>query len=99
MRNIWIMAGEASGDIYGAALAQDLQKRSAAEGVELEVGGMGGPAMAAAGVKRTVDSSELGVIGFLEILKHIFYTLKCSSSMISRIRTRSSIGYFTPLIS
>ena len=72
MRKIWIMAGEASGDIYGAAMAQDLMKKAAAEGVELEVGGMGGPAMAAAGVKRTVDSSELGVIGFLEILKHIF---------------------------
>ena len=66
------MAGEASGDMYGAALAQDLQKRGAAEGVEVEVGGMGGAAMAAAGVKRTVDSTELGVVGFVEILKHIF---------------------------
>ena len=72
MRKIWIMAGEASGDMYGAALAQDLQKRGAAEGVEVEVGGMGGAAMAAAGVKRTVDSTELGVVGFVEILKHIF---------------------------
>ena len=72
MRKIWIMAGEASGDIYGAALAQDLRKRGAAEGVEVEVGGMGGAAMAAAGVKRTVDSTELGVVGFVEILKHIF---------------------------
>ena len=66
------MAGEASGDMYGAALAEDLRKRGAAEGVEVEVGGMGGPAMAAAGVKRTVDSTELGVVGFVEILKHIF---------------------------
>ena len=72
MRKIWIMAGEASGDMYGAALAQDLRKRGAAEGVEVEVGGMGGAAMAAAGVKRTVDSTELGVVGFVEILKHIF---------------------------
>lgn len=72
MRKIWIMAGEASGDIYGAALAGDLRKLGAAEGVEVEIGGMGGPAMAAAGVHRTVDSSELGVVGFLEIIKHIF---------------------------
>ena len=72
MRKIWIMAGEASGDIYGAALAGDLRKQGAAAGVEVEIGGMGGPAMAAAGVKRTVDSSELGVMGFLEIIKHIF---------------------------
>jgi lipid-A-disaccharide synthase len=72
MRKIWIMAGEASGDIYGGALAQDLQKLAAAKGTSVEVGGMGGPAMQKAGVKRTVDSTELGVVGFLEILKHIF---------------------------
>ena len=88
MRNIWIMAGEASGDIYGAALAQDLQKRSAAEGVELEVGGMGGPAMAAAGVKRTVDSSELGVIGFLEILKHIFTFIGVYRKLLKALKTQ-----------
>jgi len=72
MRKIWIMAGEASGDIYGGALAQDLQKLAAARGTAVEIGGMGGPAMQKAGVKRTVDSTELGVVGFLEILKHIF---------------------------
>ena len=66
------MAGEASGDIYGAALAEDLRKCGAAQGVDVEIGGMGGPAMQAAGVKRTVDSTELGVVGFVEILKHIF---------------------------
>lgn len=72
MRKFWIMAGEASGDIYGAALAKDLMRRGRECGVEVEVGGMGGPAMAQANVKRTVDSSELGVVGFIEILKHIF---------------------------
>ena len=39
MRKIWIMAGEASGDIYGAALAEDLRKCGAAAGVEVEIGG------------------------------------------------------------
>ena len=72
MRKIWIMSGEASGDIYGAALAQDLRKRGEKENVQVEIGGMGGPAMAAAGVNCTVDSTELGVVGFVEILKHIF---------------------------
>ena len=72
MRKIWIMAGEASGDIYGAALAEDLRKIGSAVGEEVEIGGMGGPAMAKANVKRTVDSTELGVVGFVEILKHIF---------------------------
>ena len=70
--NLWIMAGEASGDIYGAALAQDVVRRCRAEGRAVHIGGMGGPAMAAAGVDRTVDSTELGVIGIIEILRNIF---------------------------
>ena len=65
MRKIWIMAGEASGDIYGAALAEDLRKAGSVAGEEVEIGGMGGPAMAKANVKRTIDSTELGVVGFV----------------------------------
>ncbi|MPM60704.1 Lipid-A-disaccharide synthase [bioreactor metagenome] len=70
--NIWIMAGEASGDLYGAALARDLAKRGEASGLAVRVGGMGGPAMQAAGVQRTVDSTELGVVGVIEVVKHLF---------------------------
>ena len=70
--NIWIMAGEASGDLYGAALARDLVELGRKTGRELHVGGMGGPAMAAAGVERTVDSTELGVVGVIEVVKHLF---------------------------
>ena len=80
------MAGEASGDIYGAALAQDLRQRGAAENVTVEIGGMGGAAMAAAGVRRTVDSSELGVVGFLEILKHIFTFIGVYRKLVKTLR-------------
>lgn len=86
MRKIWIMAGEASGDMYGAALAEDLRKRGAAEGIEVEVGGMGGVAMAAAGVKRTVDSTELGVVGFVEILKHIFTFISIFRKLVRTVK-------------
>lgn len=86
MRKIWIMAGEASGDMYGAALAEDLRKRGAAEGIDVEVGGMGGVAMAAAGVKRTVDSTELGVVGFVEILKHIFTFISIFRKLVRTVK-------------
>ena len=66
------MAGESSGDIYGAALAQELRQLAAADGEEIEISGMGGCEMIKAGVKVKVDSTELGVIGIFEALKNIF---------------------------
>ncbi|MBR2357072.1 MAG: lipid-A-disaccharide synthase [Lentisphaeria bacterium] len=87
MRKIWIMAGEASGDIYGAALAEDLVKRAAAAGEVVEIGGMGGPAMAKARVKRTVDSTELGVVGFVEIFKHIFTFIGIFRKLVKTVKS------------
>ncbi|MGL4854493.1 MAG: lipid-A-disaccharide synthase, partial [Lentisphaeria bacterium] len=48
MRNkcVWILAGEASGDVYGADLAKELWRRDP----DLVIKGMGGVNMRAAGV-------------------------------------------------
>ena len=67
MKKIWIVSGEESGDIYGANLARELKSIAAANGEELELSGMGGKRMIAAGVKVLVDATELGVIGIFEI--------------------------------
>ena len=71
-RSIWILSGEASGDVYGAKLARELRKIAAERGDELTISGMGGPKMIAAGIDIRVDSTELGVVGVIEVLKHIF---------------------------
>ena len=65
--NIWIIAGEASGDLYGAELAKELM----AARPEVKVSGMGGAAMKAAGVEIIVDSTELGIVGIAEVIKKI----------------------------
>ena len=72
MKKIWIMAGESSGDMYGAQLAGQLRSIAAARGETLEISGMGGEAMIKAGIPVKVDSTELGVIGIFEVLKSIF---------------------------
>ena len=61
---IWIIAGEESGDGYGARLARELQQQRPA----VVLRGMGGRAMAAAGVEILIDSTELGVVGLVEVL-------------------------------
>ena len=50
-RSLLIVAGEASGDAYGAALARELLRQEPG----LHVAGLGGPEMAAAGVELMQD--------------------------------------------
>ena len=70
-KNIWIFAGEESGDIYGASLAREIQALSSEEN-PVRVAGMGGARMKDAGVDILVDSTELGVVGLIEIMGQIF---------------------------
>jgi len=65
-RRIMIVAGEASGDIYGADLAQEALKLEP----ELHFFGIGGARMREAGVETLVDSADMAVVGLVEVLKH-----------------------------
>lgn len=67
-KTVWIVAGESSGDTYGALLANELRVLSPG----VKVAGMGGRHMREAGVEIIVDSSELGVVGLVEVLENIF---------------------------
>jgi lipid-A-disaccharide synthase len=61
-----IVAGEASGDIYGAELAIEAHKLEPA----LIFFGIGGERMREAGVDTLVDSSDIAVVGLVEVIKH-----------------------------
>ena len=71
-KEIWIMSGEASGDLYGARIATELKRQDPS----VRLRGMGGLNMRRAGVEILVDSSELGVIGVVEVLENIFKFIK-----------------------
>ncbi|MSN26415.1 MAG: lipid-A-disaccharide synthase [Geobacter sp.] len=61
-----IVAGEASGDIYGAELARETIKLDP----DIHFFGIGGARMREAGVETLVNSSEMAVVGLVEVLKH-----------------------------
>ena len=62
-RNCFLMvAGERSGDVYGALLAQALKDRIA----NAEIFGCGGEAMRSAGVETVVDLHQVALIGISE---------------------------------
>src|SRR5690242_7772904 len=62
---LYIIAGEPSGDVLGAALIAALRERI---GGRLRVAGIGGEEMAAQGVQSLVPLSELAVAGVAEVL-------------------------------
>ena len=63
---ILLSAGEASGDMYAARLAMALKERA-----DVQLFGMGGPQMRAAGVEIVVDYAEVSVLGITEVLKKL----------------------------
>ena len=67
MCKIMISVGEASGDLHGASVAHALK----AIQPDCQIFGMGGQAMKAAGVDIVYDIADLGVIGFVEIVKNL----------------------------
>ena len=69
--NIFISAGEASGEHYGALVVAALKKQLAAAGQTASFFGMGGERMAAAGLECVVRSEEMAVMGLTEIVRHL----------------------------
>jgi len=68
---IFISAGEASGEHYGALLAAALQRRLAEGGQTAQLFGMGGERMEAAGLERIVRSEDMAVMGLTEVVLHL----------------------------
>ena len=77
---IWLIAGESSGDLYGAKLAEDLTRL--APGAEFA--GMGGTRMRSAGVRLLVDSTELGVVGIIEVIGILFKILSILRFLVKK---------------
>lgn len=75
-RRIFISTGEVSGDWHGAILIEALHERAALRGIELEIVGLGGDRMAAAGANLLGNTIGIGSIGALEALPYILPTLK-----------------------
>jgi lipid-A-disaccharide synthase len=67
VREILIVAGEASGDLHGGGVAEQLRALAPAR----RLVGIGGARMEAAGVELIENVDKLAVMGFVEVLKHV----------------------------
>lgn len=78
---IAIVAGEASGDLLGAGLIEELRKRHP----DAEFAGIGGDAMRAQGFDAWSDASELAIMGLAEVLRHLPRLLRLRRRLRERI--------------
>jgi lipid-A-disaccharide synthase len=76
-----IVAGEASGDLYGATLAAEIRALSP----EVRLFGMGGDRMREAGVETLVDANVMAVMGIVEVLGQLPVILKGFSILKRRL--------------
>lgn len=80
-RRVALVAGEASGDLLGAGLVQELRERWPDAGFA----GVGGPGMRQAGMDTWHDASELSVMGLTEVLRHLPRLLRLRSTLRRRL--------------
>ena len=84
MMRIFIIAGEASGDVLGFRLMQALRTQNPA----INFSGIGGARMEAAGLASLFPMQELALIGLAEILPNILHLKKRLTQTIEAIRTQ-----------
>ncbi|MCB0747318.1 MAG: lipid-A-disaccharide synthase [Ignavibacteriae bacterium] len=81
-KKIMIIAGEASGDLHGAALIDELLKIDP----QLEISGIGGDKMIKSGLKKIYHISEMSFLGFVEVIKHLPFIKKVKANLINHVQ-------------
>ena len=81
-----LSAGEASGDLYAGRLAKALRER-----LDVQLFGMGGPQMRAAGVDLVMDYEEVAVVGITETVKHLPSLLKAMNKLVAEAQKRKPV--------
>ncbi len=80
--NIFIIAGEESGDIHGAKLVAEIRKLNPS----IKFLGHGGDKMKAAGVEIIEHISDLALVGFTEVIRHLPYMFNVMNNTIKIIQ-------------
>ena len=69
--SVFLVAGEASGDAYGAQLIRELKRECKLRDIRLHTVGWGGDAMADEGMRLLTHIRDVSFMGFWEVAKHL----------------------------
>lgn len=82
MAKIMISVGEASGDLHGASVAKEIKEINP----HAHIFGMGGINMKNNGVELYHDIADLGVIGFVEVIKNLRRLFKLKADLVELMK-------------
>jgi lipid-A-disaccharide synthase len=82
---VFVLAGEPSGDMLGGRLLQALQEQT---GGDLRFSGVGGPRMAERGLSSLFPMEELTLLGFAEVVPHLPHLARRLRQTVAEIRRR-----------
>jgi lipid-A-disaccharide synthase len=83
-RCLMMVAGERSGDVYGAELAKALRARLGS----VEIFGCGGEALREAGVETTIDAHRVSVAGIVEVLAGLPRVVRAFHTLLAEVDRR-----------
>lgn len=83
-KNLMIIAGEVSGDLHGAALVTGIKKIDP----EINICGVGGDKMQAAGMELLYHLNRMAFLGFLEVVKHIPFIKSVQKKLIEEVKEK-----------
>lgn len=87
-KRLMVIAGEASGDLHGAAVVAALHKIDP----QIELFGVGGDRMRQAGVDLLFHVDELAYIGFVEVVRHYGFFRRVFSRLREQLQARQPDG-------
>ena len=83
MKKILLIAGEVSGDHHGAALVKEIKKLDN----DIQFFGVGGAALAGAGMELIVHLESMAFLGIGEIIRHLPYIQKVRKKLLDKAKT------------
>ncbi len=81
-KNLMIIAGEISGDLLGASLITELRKLDPL----INIYGIGGDKMQAAGMHLAYHINRMAFLGFAEVVKHIPFIRKVQKELLQIVK-------------
>lgn len=86
MKSVLIIAGEASGDLHGAALIKELKKLDS----DLNFYGIGGNKMKSNDMELIYHSDRMSFLGFVEVVKHLPFIRKVQKELLDEVKIRKT---------
>lgn len=83
-QSIFVIAGEASGDLHGAGIVREILRQRP----QTAIFGVGGERMKAAGQEQLYCTREMAIIGFTEVVRHLPFILKVMNHLEAEVRKR-----------